>query len=414
MSTASSNLKSALSSELTFDNSQPFAKLFTKKAPYSNFCQNCPKSWRNFITISEKNSRAKLWFTSFYQIYKERNKHLISKYWYIIHPFSILNKYIQIFSLFVWVVAFHFELFHIAMVERGNELSHGNLLLIILHICCFVLMILSFFTGYFDSKTHKVILTHKKIAKHYVKTWFIIDLVPILVFVEYTLNQWYKFHEMNLYFKLINFLRYLRVIRVITIIDYLGWITSAMNIRQNCHVIIRTTLFAALVLHFMSCTYICIPYIFYDIYPERKNLSWVYQLEKYFERKLNRKLTSNWLYLHSFRENLLKLDPTGVLNTITPINMEDLVLSLIFVLMGYALQIYIVVTLYYALQHSYQTSLQYQKNLSCLEAYCFNKQISQKLTTKLHRSFQKFYRGHSFNETFDVSNELNYEILLGM
>lgn len=65
-------------------------------------------------------------------------------------------------------------------------------------------MVLSFITGYLDSETGKFITNPKKIAKRYLKSWFIIDILSIF--------PWEEMSRLDL--QLLKLLRMLRLIRM--------------------------------------------------------------------------------------------------------------------------------------------------------------------------------------------------------
>lgn len=48
----------------------------------------CAQSWMYMFQINENTPRAKLYFDSKARVFAERRRHALSKYWWVIHPFS--------------------------------------------------------------------------------------------------------------------------------------------------------------------------------------------------------------------------------------------------------------------------------------------------------------------------------------
>ncbi|XP_050499143.1 uncharacterized protein LOC114336291 [Diabrotica virgifera virgifera] len=131
---------------------------------------HCIKKW---LTLNENDIRCRNFLKTGSALRAEQRKHSRGKYWYIIHPFSILSLVVELVFL---VTVLHRMTFTITTIiypkwyqisAKARDVIHG--------IC----MVTFFFTGYVDRKTKRIFIKTSQTAKHYLLTYFLVDLFLI-------------------------------------------------------------------------------------------------------------------------------------------------------------------------------------------------------------------------------------------
>ncbi|XP_072393348.1 uncharacterized protein [Diabrotica undecimpunctata] len=129
------------------------------------------------LTINSKHPSTQKYYKSSSARKHEETRHL-TNYRRTIHPFSMINLYWECIMAWVYLYMFFVTFFstlfisddyiHLFHIRRGV----GDMIYVIDLIHCF-------FEGYYDNAMHKTILSHKKIALRYIKTYFIFDLIAL-------------------------------------------------------------------------------------------------------------------------------------------------------------------------------------------------------------------------------------------
>ncbi|KAG5867207.1 hypothetical protein JTB14_021413 [Gonioctena quinquepunctata] len=103
----------------------------------------------------------------------------IANYMSTIHPFSMVALYWEFF----YVILYSLSLFTITVstVNKVNEMSDQMFYIrYTVNMFLTIDLVKMFFTGYHDKETARTILQRKRIAKKYLKTYFILDFSTIL------------------------------------------------------------------------------------------------------------------------------------------------------------------------------------------------------------------------------------------
>ena len=136
----------------------------------------------------------------------------------------------------------------ISFVKSGELFEFGMITSTIIDSFFILDLILNFFTTYID-KSQEEIFDHKKIVNHYLRTWFIFDLIasfPIdkfmMVFGDKNLggNDYISLTDV---FKVVRIVRLNRIIRVSALTDY---VKSTIRL-------LATTIYLLLFVHFTAC-----------------------------------------------------------------------------------------------------------------------------------------------------------------
>nr|CAH7750607.1 unnamed protein product [Callosobruchus chinensis] len=130
----------------------------------------------SFIMLSSGHPHAKIYYRSHLQ---RRREHLrqMSRYSSTIHPFSKCNIYWEYIISCALMIDGIYRII-LATYSWGVESTivlRRSIMVMDLLLLCDIVM--RFFTGYYDSEANKTVLEKKTIAKSYLKTYFLIDLI---------------------------------------------------------------------------------------------------------------------------------------------------------------------------------------------------------------------------------------------
>lgn len=125
------------------------------------------------ITISPRLKYSTL-FRSRKKITKAAQDHIMSRYWYIIHPHSLLEYYYSFYITLVYILAM---ITVPVLVVTPSTVNFFHYLQVLLDFLLLLNVVKNFFTGYVDDAEEVVVLETKRIAKKYVMFYFWMDLV---------------------------------------------------------------------------------------------------------------------------------------------------------------------------------------------------------------------------------------------
>lgn len=177
----------------------------------------CRRRFRNFLLANKKHPNCKDVLKSTDSIRNERARHLQHYYW-IIHPFSVGRAYWQFFMIVVYtcgliVIPINFSgtmtMWHLRITKLVFDFGA----------CCDIVM--NFFTGYYHRQTKRIVLTPSLIAKQYICSYFVIDMlsaVPIHFLVTTLFGYYEELPALEPIifcktFRLITLMKYLNVLR---------------------------------------------------------------------------------------------------------------------------------------------------------------------------------------------------------
>ena len=102
-----------------------------------------------------------------------------------------------------------------------------------------IYIILNFFHSYLDKATGEIVINNKKIAKHYLKGWFLIDFISSFPF--------------ELIWESSNFLKLLRIIRINKIFKFVSFIERVSLKTRHFIALFRLTFFGVFGTFFFAC-----------------------------------------------------------------------------------------------------------------------------------------------------------------
>ena len=203
---------------------------------------------------------------------KEFTDKLKKDKWYVINPQTSIFR--MIFDIMIMILlAFDFvlspyECFVVRkkLGDRQTDQTYGPYIREYIFDSIFVIeLILNFFTGYYDFSLGFVITDMKKIAIHFIKYGFVIDLICILPL--------YLFDSTFLLIRLIKLYRYPGVLSTIKkyLNSLISFLISNLKLKQQIIQVIIFFFSLVYILHLCSCIYVFIGDIYYSIQEGKPN-----------------------------------------------------------------------------------------------------------------------------------------------
>lgn len=121
---------------------------------------DCRRIVRSWSIVSEKNPRSRSFLKSSSAIKQEKARHLQHHY-RMIHPFSMLRAYWEFFMMFVLILGLIIIPVDSSAREESWYLTYPKIVIDCLFMCDCVM---TFWVGYYQNDTKKIILDSKKVA----------------------------------------------------------------------------------------------------------------------------------------------------------------------------------------------------------------------------------------------------------
>lgn len=106
------------------------------------------RNFKKLFIVSKKHYNTKNFLRSNYMIIQERQRHLRTSHWYIIHPLSNFKIWLECIMSFVWIMALIADSLVIGFYSQ-NEESTSNIYILTLFfdVINIMFMLISFFIG---------------------------------------------------------------------------------------------------------------------------------------------------------------------------------------------------------------------------------------------------------------------------
>ncbi|CAH1109930.1 unnamed protein product [Psylliodes chrysocephalus] len=153
---------------------EPVKSFLPPLHPAGKCHQKFQRKLRLLLTLNDKDLRCKTFFRTTSSLRNEQRRHGKSPYWFVIHPFSKMNVFIERLFLILFIERW---LFFVAIYDRPYSIVVLHYIRDFFHA---LVMAAFFITGYIESKINKIIISPKKIAMRYLKTYFFIDFYVLL------------------------------------------------------------------------------------------------------------------------------------------------------------------------------------------------------------------------------------------
>ncbi|VEN39045.1 unnamed protein product [Callosobruchus maculatus] len=233
------------------------------------------KRWlRTLSLLSETNSRSLEFFANASSMRQELYRHAKSRYTYVIHPFSKMSYSMDLLFFSFWGIQLCILPVYFALRLVEEDIPLTPFIAHSMFIAQAIPFISFFFTGYIIHKTKTIILEPKEICRHYLRTFFIPDLIALVGPFAYNIAT-LRNHDIEGIFDITILCCYL--VRLPSIKMTMQHIFLAAGLSKNATFIIGHLCTMPIMLHLMTALVITIPIILYaDDYPDD---SWLKQAQ---------------------------------------------------------------------------------------------------------------------------------------
>ncbi|CAH1109931.1 unnamed protein product [Psylliodes chrysocephalus] len=243
----------------------PVISLLRPLHPGASRLQRFARALKTYILLDLDDYRCNKFFTHPSLSRAELKRHANGPYHYIIHPFSKISKYVQ--RIFFLVLT-HRCIFDILNKDKPTIIQYTCYIRDIIN--CFIMMCF-FMTGYVNYSTREVFIQPSKIRKHYLKTYFLVDLYLATDEFYWML----PLDDMAIVCKIVSKILY--VVRFKSIDDTVDSTLNSLGFGKNTVFILFHFWAIMVCLHIFTELIYWIPtqiYISDNIYP---NTSWVFR-----------------------------------------------------------------------------------------------------------------------------------------
>lgn len=246
-----------------------------KLSPQTGTAQRFLRNFKKLFLVSTKHYLTKKYFRSHSNLLLERKRHIRTYKWYIIHPFSVLGIFIEIFMSICWLLILFIDPLNCAFFYKKGSLKNNarKEILILLDVISLFFIFVSFSLGYANLQTNEVILHPRKIAMRYVSSFLIFDLlgcIPLHILMKYLM----PLGNPPSLFMTASFLKMTRNFRLKTVLEYSRQITYLLRRSDTFHKILCLVIICFYLIHWCACILFLIPKL-EEFYTHRRNeMSW--------------------------------------------------------------------------------------------------------------------------------------------
>lgn len=245
-------------------------------------------------------------------------------------------------------------------------------------------------TGYHVFETKEIVLSPRRIALRYLKTFFIFDVVGVVPF-NYIAVEFFGYTD-RVYLTGLACTRLAKFVRLRTMLDYFKHITSICNVKEVTHDIVRLMMLSFFLLHWWACITYITPKIHYIINGKIADSSWI--------AKANMLPTSG-AGLEHYAESLLVATCHFYLAGIGMYPTEEVSEQIVFVLIfltGITYFSYIVVVIFEILGSTNASESKYEEIVSQMHEYMVTKKLSSHLRKRMIMYYENRFQKHYFRE----------------
>lgn len=318
--------------------------------------------------------------------------------WFIIHPFSKFSVYREIIMCLIWIVMYVLEpLMMSFFIETEKDVVQLSYLLAFIDFCLLLNILVCLVLGYHVSTTKEVILAPKKIIKHYLKTYFIVDVIAAIPSSS-VMSGVFDVHDATILtvtaiFQMIGFCR------LGTMLVYFRQITLHCKVSDTVHEFLCLILMTAFILHWLACFVYLIPSVAYYITGTVKESSWTHNANIPPNSTDSHLLL---LYGESYCTALTYFLAAGTGEFVTTAIEEEALFSFIYVLgMGYIG--YMIAMIFEIFGCARASESKYEDIIHQLDEYMRNKQLPHELRKRLMLYYKNRFHMRYFRETAILS-----------
>lgn len=342
------------------------------------------RAFRKRLLIDESNPRSRSFYKSSFIMTRETIYHL-NFYYFMIHPFSSFREFWECLQIIVILFQLTQIPFNLLLITNPPP----RYLTVLPDLCTIADIIVTFNTGYVHSQANCVILNRSRVAKHYILTTFLCDLLS-LISLDYIVMMIHG----SAYLENIPFYNHLEFINVSKWLRFFVMWLYLNRLKESRQI----NIFAMGVIKLIASITLLIMWICALNYVSTYSTAWhdkqdataasytVYNIfgDLYIQHVRNMVLSAfHLLFLIGTR------DP--------PVNLGVLIAQMIMMLVGFILHLLVLCQM---MQYGtrYNSSCKYQQSVKQLTDYMRHKSLPPALQTKLLKYYDFRYELSYYQE----------------
>ncbi|KAJ0177621.1 hypothetical protein K1T71_006494 [Dendrolimus kikuchii] len=370
--------------------------------------------WRDFLKllqISDYHPETYDHIRSYPALVAERHRHQIEVGSYIIHPYSLFsfgwNSFMIPINIFHMVIS-TFRLCLIIDDPYIRDPHPLDLVLVTLNIVCFLDMLLKFNIGYPEKPLQIVIMNRRLIAGHYIRRWFLIDLISCLP-IAYLLLELDIYNTRYLLFS--HFFGIVRILKIATVVNHLIVFMKLFTSSYCVYGSVRQAVLYLLSSHWCTCL-IYVPPVFKYYWTGKMPTTYTKFLDK-FNSSIFR-----FDYIERYTKGLFVVCTaffgTGF-SMFVAYEPDEAFVHGIIIIYAAMFNVYNFVCLLKIYMTLYDSTIRYNDVMDQVEEYMRSKQFPAALKKRVRAFYKYTYQGRYYREQTIrecLSEELSHEITL--
>ncbi|XP_018565039.1 potassium channel AKT2/3-like [Anoplophora glabripennis] len=352
---------------------------------------------RKLFILNPNHFKCKSLFRNKSAVMEERKRHATSRYFYVIHPLSRFNMFLEATFFITWAYA---------IVCGMLTIWLGGFLIIQIYVIfpIRVLLILLFFNvGYIDKKTKQIVIESRKIIVKYLKTYFVFDIfscyvldiftdIWIAVTGKFPLESQEIWHEVMLIIRMAA-----SCVRINTLLNFFNNTLSGLNCNKTMRILLVYLMRTYIYVHIFALLLFLIPFFLHS-----KNWppsSWLHQAN------INVESTDPFvIYLEALILSICYFFGVAYKYDITLLN-EQMVLVLVSFI-GRLYTLYLLADVLRVFGIAGVSESMYERNMYVLNQYMTDKDLPSKLQARMLKYFEFKFQRRYFKEK-EIINTLS-------
>ncbi|GJQ81421.1 hypothetical protein Trydic_g18284 [Trypoxylus dichotomus] len=365
--------------------------------------------YRKYLTVSKANPRTKQFYRSISAIKAEKKRQIYTVPKYVVHPFSKFSIAVECIMFLLWFYGYLFDPIFVAFYEMESIDTPLVIITLIVNTLLTMYIGLCFITGYQIAATKEIVLEPKKIAVHYIKTYFFFDLVGSVPMRHIATVAHADFDDV--YHNLLSALHLFRIARIGTAMQYFRQVTMLLRIDDPGHVLATMIIMTFLFLHWISCIVYLSNKLLYYITGSIQGHSWLRRMGISAAQDDVRWYRRYLVCLHTVAVNFYA---AGAGMELTFVFCEHIIMSIIMIF-GSIYYVYALIITLQLVRSATTSESKYEEFLYQLNDYMRAKLLPSDLRKRIvlyyeHRFQKKFFREHAILSS--LSEHLRHEIFL--
>ncbi|CAJ1932854.1 unnamed protein product [Cylindrotheca closterium] len=286
----------------------------------------------------------------------------------IIFPGSVFYRIWWVFTVIATAFTFFFETYQIGFGPGGLYQANdpSSIINFALNSIFGLDMVISFNLAFFNDQ-NELVYSHRDIANHYLSFYFWIDLVGVMPFYLIVLRITELYRDDTQLTQFLSLLRLLRLVRMRRVKQLFDIIKFSSKVSLISLTLIRNGVAAILWAHFAACAFFFIAKQ-YQFDPDN---TWIGALDQ-------DAMTSSQAYITTMYWSVVTFTTVGY-GDLSPINKEEKVFAMIYMLLNITLMSYIIGSITLLVVKNDEAAGVYRHHLQILYKYCAHNNIMEDL-----------------------------------